>query len=193
MTVVLIGGGPSLATLDLNLLNGIRFVVVNSGCRKVLPVATSEDVLYFTDNSWSENRPQLAAGWPGPVVTSNRNTKVRLGAVVRWVDLFAMTERFAIRPDYLQASSGHIAAGLIAVMGARRIVLTAFECQAIDGRTHGHGDYNMHDLSPFTERFLPGWRALARAFDRMKVEVVNATPHSAIDCFPVMGLREALA
>jgi len=32
-TVVIVGGGPSHAALDLNVLKGIRFIAVNSACR----------------------------------------------------------------------------------------------------------------------------------------------------------------
>jgi hypothetical protein len=158
----------------------------------VRPVATADDVLYFSDNSWAENRPQLLTDWPGPVVTPNRNAKIRLGDAVCWLDLFKMTEEFAIRPDYLQASSGHIAAGLVAVMGAAKIVLIGFECRDVNGRTHGHGDYSQHDMAAFTERFLPGWLALAGVFKRMGVDVVNAAQVSAINCFPFVALDEAL-
>lgn len=191
-TVVLIGGGPSLAALDLAVLAGHRFVAINSGCRKVRPVATAADPLYFTDNAWNENRPELARHWPGPVVTSNRNAKMRLGAAVRYIDVLALTRAMGVMSDRVQASSGHIAACLIAEMGAARIVLVGFECRLVNGRSHGHADYSHEDAAAFEERFLPGWRALAPAFAERGVDVLNATPGSAITDFPMVGLREAL-
>lgn len=191
--VAIIGGGPSLANLDLDVLRGHRFIAINSGCRKVRPIATDADPLYFTDNSWNENRPELAANWPGPVISPNRNVKARLGDAVRYFDVLALTVRLQVRSDYVQASSGHIAAALAAVMGARRIVLVAFEGQAVDGRTHGHSDYSQHDVGVYTERFLPGWRGLAPGLARFGVEVVNATPASALAEFPFVTLAAALA
>lgn len=77
-------------------------------------------------------------------------------------------------------------------MGAARIVLVAFEGRAIDGRTHGHGDYSMADHGSFRERFLPGWTGLAPAFERLGVEVLNATPRSAVTDFPFVDFKEAL-
>lgn len=183
-TVVIIGGGPSLATFDLAGLYGLRFIVVNSGCRRLMPVATKDDILYFTDNSWHENRPELASDWPGPVICANRHVKARMGDAVRYIDVRDLTVRIGALPDFVQASSGHIAASLAVIMGAKRLVLMAFEGQAVNGQTHGHGDYTQTDVSAFTERFLPGWQGLARAFERMGVEVLNATPNSAVDCFP---------
>jgi hypothetical protein len=193
LTVVLVGGGPSFAAMDLTVLKGHRFIAINSSCRRVRPIATTDDMLYFTDNSWNENRPHYAAGWPGPVVTSNRHAKIRMGSAVRWIDMFKMTAEFGVRPDYLQASSGHIAAGLAAVMGAAKIVLIGFECQAVEGRTHGHDEYSQHDVGVYVERFLPGWRSLAGVFKRMGVEVINATPNSAVQEFPFLPLEQALA
>ncbi|MGE0722806.1 MAG: hypothetical protein AB7O45_00450 [Alphaproteobacteria bacterium] len=191
-TVAVIGGGPSLATLDLDVLRGHRFIVVNSGCRIVRPVATPDDPLYFSDNAWNERRPELAAAWPGPVVTCNRNAKLRNGDAVRWIDVIGLTERVGALPDIVQASSGHIAACLAAVMGAARLVLCAFEGRVVGDRTHGHGDYTQGDIASFHERFVPGWVGLAPAFARLGVEVINATPDSAVRCYPFRPLAEAL-
>jgi hypothetical protein len=192
-TVLLVGGGPSHVAFDLAQLEDVPFIAINSGCRHVRPMATADDILYFTDNSWAENRPELLRDWPGPVVTVNRNAKARLGAEVRRLDLDALTQTFQVRSDYVQASSGHIAACLATIMGARRIVLIGFECLQLDGRTHGHQDYSQDDpVSVYEQCFIPGWRALAPALERMGVEVVNATPISAIDVFPMMPLAQAL-
>lgn len=192
-TVLLVGGGPSHARLDLDQVRGWPLIAVNSACRKVQPIATHRDMLVFADNSWNENRPELARAWPGPVISVNRNAKARLGDAVRYLDINALTARLGVLPDWAQASSGHIAAALAAVMGARRLVLVGFECRAIAGRTHGHGDYSQHDVSVFGDRFVPGWVGLAPALARLGLQVVNATPDSAIPCFPFIPLDEALA
>ena len=191
--VVLIGGGPSLADLDLAALSGHRFIAINSGCRKVRPIVTPADPLYFSDNSWNENRPELARDWPGPVITCNRHAKARLGDVVRYINVLALTESMQVMADRVQASSGHIAACLAAEMGAVRIILVGFECRLVAGRSHGHADYSHQDATDYEERFLPGWRALGPAFADRGVEVINATPGSAIQEFPFTPLREALS
>ena len=192
-TVVIVGGGPSHADIDLDALKGVRFIAINSACRKVRPVATAEDILYFSDNSWSERFPGLLTDWPGPVVTSNRNTKARLGDAVRRLDLEPLVHTFQVMIDHVSASSGHAAACLAAVMGAKRIVLIGFEGKFVNGQSHGHSDYRMQDAGPLAERFVPGWFALAPAFDRLGVEVINATPDSAVTCFPVADLYEAIS
>lgn len=193
LTVTIIGGGPSHAELDLDLLRGHRFIAVNSSCRKVRPIATAADLLYFSDNSWAEHWPDLIADWPNPPVTTNRNAKARLGAAVRRLSTPELAEWMGAAIDHVGASSGHIATCLAAIMGARRVVLVGFECQVVAGRTHGHSDYQQDDSAAFVDRFLPGWRGLAPALQRMGVEVLNATPQSAITEFPFLDLRSALA
>lgn len=192
LTVTLIGGGPSHAEFDLALLQGHRFIAINSSCRRVRPIATADDMLYFTDNSWNENHPAYAADWPGPVVCANRHAKARLGDAVRRIDPSALTLFMQAGPDYVQASSGHIAACLAVRMGARRIVLIGFEGQAVNGRSHGHDDYAQRNDEAFEERFLPGWRGLVGAFQRLDVEVLNSTPQSAVREFPFTNLQDAL-
>lgn len=190
--VTIVGGGPSHAEIDIEGLRGRGFIAVNSACRRMRPVATAHDLLFFHDNSWAENRPELIEGWPGPAVTSNRLTKARLGDAVRRIDMNDLTWRIAAASDHVGASSGHTAACLAAVMGAARIVLIGFECCAPGGRTHGHGDYTHHDTGIYADRFLPGWQGLAAAFERLGVEVLNATSGSAIPDFPFVDLDEAL-
>ncbi|RWF66851.1 hypothetical protein [Mesorhizobium sp.] len=189
-TVVLIGGGPSHAEIDLALLKGHRFAAINSGCRKVRPIATKDDILYFTDNSWCEQHLDLIEDWPGLVICANRHAKNRLGERVRYIDILDLTARIGALSEHVQASSGHILACLLQEMGATREILVGFECKAVDGRTHGHEDYNgLHDMAVFEGQFLPGWRGLAKV---LTIDVINATPSSAIDCFPFRSLEDCL-
>lgn len=191
-TVVIVGGGPSIASIDLELLRGHSFIAINSACRRLAPIATEQDWLYFHDNNWEETYTDLARAWPGPVVSPNINVKARRGEGVNRLDLQWLTEAMGVLPDHSQPSSGHSAACAAALLGARRIVLIGFECRFIDGRSHGHGDYSMNAETAFRESFLPAWRALAPRFAAMGVEIINATPRSAIAEFRFMPLRDAL-
>jgi hypothetical protein len=195
--VVILGNGPSLATVSPGAIAGTRFIAVNSACRWAAPIATAADPLYFTDNSWHENRPGLAAEWIGPVITSNRYAVLRMQAqsgldACRYLDVRALCEWAGAPPDAVYASSGHSAAVLAARMGAARVVLLGFDGRRVDGRTHWHGDYSEHG-DPYAERFVPGWRALAPALEARGVELVNATPGSAIDAVPIRDLEACLS
>lgn len=190
--VAVIGGGPSHGNLDLEILRGHRFIAVNSSCRKVRPVATKDDMLYFSDNSWNENRPELVDTWPGFAVTSNRNAKMRLGTKVLRIDISELVKRFEVFPDWVYTSSGHASTVLAAALGARKLVLIGFESQVVGGRTHGHDDYYQHDVSAFSHRYLPAWEGLSLLFRRLNLEVVNSTPDSAILDFPFQPFAEAI-
>ena len=192
LTVTIIGGGPSHADIDLEVLRGHRFIAVNSSCRKVQPISTKDDMLYFTDNSWNENRPQLVNEWPGLVVTSNRNAKARLKDKVLRIDVADLVQRLEVFPDCMYTSSGHTAAGFAAVLGAKRIVLIGFDCRMVNGRSHGHGDYTQPDPNSFQLRYIPSWEGMAKVFARLNIPVINATPDSAVKCFPFLTLGEAL-
>lgn len=191
-TVAVVGSGPSLRTTPLGALRGTRFIAVNSACIPMREYATADDVLYFTDNAWNENRPGLAAAWPGVVITANRNVKIRLQNAVRYIDVTALSTRMGVRADYSQASSSHIAASLAADMGARKILLVGMDCRSVNGASHGIDNYPACDDFLFTNRFLPGWAGLAPAFERLGVDVVNVTPGSAIEWYRRGDLVEEL-
>lgn len=190
-TIVIIGGGPSHVEMDLNSLHNYNFIAVNSSCRKVEKIAKKEDILYFTDNSWSERFPELIKEWPGLVVTSNRNTKARLQDLVNRIDLIELTEFMQIKSDCVQASSGHTAACLAVMLGAKRICLIGFECDAVNGRTHGHDDYRQENVNDYN-RFLRGWTALKFGFENKKIEIFNCTPNSKIKEFEFKSLKDCL-
>ncbi len=190
-TIVIIGGGPSHVEMDLDLLHDVNFCAVNSSCRKVMGIEKKEDMLYFTDNSWSERFPELVEKWKGLIVTSNRNTKARLGDLVNRLDLIELTEFMQIRSDYVQASSGHSAACLAVMMGAKRLCLVGFECDIVDGRTHGHDDYRQENVNDYN-RFLRGWEGLKIGFEEKDVKVFNCTPNSRIKEFEFKSLEKCL-
>lgn len=191
-TVIILGGGPSLNELDVNLLKNTQFIVVNSACRKVSKFAIKDDILYFSDNSWNENWPNLTLSWPGIVVTSNRNTKARLGNLVNRLNINDLTNFMEVKSDYVQASSGHTAACLGVYLGSKKIILIGFECKFINGKSHGHDDYRMDDTGPFKNRFLPGWKGLSLRFKELGVQVINSTPDSEIKDFEYMDLEKAI-
>jgi hypothetical protein len=191
-TIVVLGGGVSHVEVDLGLLRDFGFIAVNSACRKVGEIAKERDILYFSDNSWSERYEELIKSWKGICVTSNRNTKARLGSLVNRLDLQNLTEFMQIKSDYVQASSGHTAVCLAVWLGAKKIVLIGFECKAINGKTHGHDDYVQGDLNAFRERFIPGWVGLSQRFKNLGVDIINSTPDSEVKEFRYLSFKEAL-
>src|SRR5690606_27869932 len=90
-------------------------------------------------------------------------------------------------------NSGYQAVNLAFHFGARRIVLLGFDMHRRDGG-HWHGEH--HGMLSAPESHIAVWRrefdALAFDLKSEGVRVVNATEGSALECFPRMGLVEAL-
>lgn len=186
--VAIVGGGPSLASVSPDALAGVRFIAANSASERFRASAAPDDILYFTDNSWSERWPEMIDLWRGRVITTNRNAATRLG--IPHIDPVDLTVRTGVLPDHAQASSAHIAACIAANAGARRLLLVGMDCRAVGGETHGIEGYPKCLESLFEDRFLPAWRRLALSFERRGVDVVNCTPGSAIECFRLGSLAD---
>lgn len=191
--VVVIGNGPSLSRFQPELLAGVRLIAINSACRWAHSIATKDDFLYFADNSWNERYPDLADRWPGVLLTANRYAAARLRPRARRLDVTALSQAVAGNPDAIHASSGHTAATLACAMCAARVVLLGFDARLVDGRSHWHGDYSMDDAGIYADRFVPGWWGVAEVAEMLGVEIVNATPDSAINGIPFVPLPKALA
>ncbi len=191
--IIIIGGGPSHSEINLDLLFDYRFITVNSSCRRMQDLATKEDVLYFSDNNWSERFFELIENWPGRVITGNKNVKIRLDSLVDYIDLKVLARFMNMESDIFWASSGHVAACLAAFLGSKRIILIGFECGEVNNQTHGHDDYRMENLNSFENIYIPGWKNLAQRFRDLEVEVINSTPNSKIMDFPFISLDKVLA
>ncbi len=76
-----------------------------------------------------------------------------------------------------------MAISIAAALGAVRIVLLGFDMRVVDGRSNYHDGYGHIDDNLYAHDFLPwfkGWRQMA---ERAGIEILNATPDSALDEF----------
>lgn len=80
-------------------------------------------------------------------------------------------------------NSGAAAVHLAAQLGAVRIVLVGFDMRAVGGKVHWFGDHP-RELRNRTESAYPNWvqafGVLAKELARHGVEILNATPGSAL-------------
>lgn len=92
-------------------------------------------------------------------------------------------------------NSGFQALNIAAQLGADRIILVGFDMND-DHPQHWYGRNrwpmaNNPDRSNF-RRWRDGFGTAAAQLRAMGVRVVNASPKTALTCFPVMGLDEAM-
>ncbi len=197
-TVFCLASGPSLTPEIAARIRGRRSIVVNCSCR----IAPWADVLYFTDSSWYEERRELVAAFPGLVVSMSRTAKRELPDKVRRIE--GVGDPSTMLPGYFPLpgarvvrqgrTSGHTAVALAIALGASRVVLVGYDMRLVDGREHHHAEYTgPRDLDQYAREFVPAFNGWAADAKKLGVDVVNATPFSAVTEFPFVSLDEELA
>lgn len=191
-TCFILGGGPSLAGVELERLRGRRIIVINRTFR----LAPWAHVLYFCDHKW----------WAqdGADVLSRFNSRGLIFSVSNQrhdrIHNLRNTGRDGLEldPRGLRhgTNSGFQAINLAYHLGVRRIVLLGYDMQvSAAGATHAHGGYGMgaaqvqHILQ---RRMLPYFDSLVSPLGAAGVEIINATEGSALECFHRRPLSEVL-
>jgi hypothetical protein len=186
-TAFILGGGPSLAAVDLAQIRdwGPAIAINDAGLIR----APWAEVLYFADPCWAEwHRGELALFTGLYRVTRAPATDIP-GVDVRMLQrernlALSLDPRRIAGPD-----SGSNAINLAFLFGARRIILFGFDMRP--------GSWHRRHRRPepthrYAEAFIPSLEAMAVELKRGGVEVINATPNSALTCFPVMAPEAAL-
>jgi hypothetical protein len=193
-TYVLLGGGPSLTRLDVDLVKQHRdrgrcaVIAINDAYR----LAPWADALYACDQKWWTWHGGVP-GFAGP--------KYGMGSACEPITQAGVTVMrntgpcgLELEPGGLRAgsNSGYQALNLAVQWGARMILLLGFDMCADGGRTHWFGDHPDGQLQPFD--------GMRRAFDtileplaELKVSVVNCSRRTALEAFPIRPLADALA
>lgn len=189
----ILAGGPGLRAIDVERLRGANVIAVNGSYK----IALWAPILFFADCRWPDAHGQLLDQFGGLKVTTCewylRNQR-RPGFLV--VKRNIAPDGIAHDPAVLQwnKSSGACAIGLAVHLGAKRIYLCGFDMRKVPtgesrypmGRSHWHDDYPS-DLRPNKDpfpRMLKAFPVMAEQLERRRVQVLNATPESAITDFP---------
>lgn len=107
----------------------------------------------------------------------------------------ADAEGFSLDPSVIHfgSNSGFQAINLAILFGAKRILLVGFDMTAGNGKAHFFGDHPPGLIQNRNyERFIPAFNAAAKRLPR-GVEIINCTPNSALRCFPMADLIDALS
>lgn len=189
----LLGSGPSLTAEIAAKLCGRHVIAVNSSAS----LAPWAEVLFFTDASWWEPRQDLVANWPGLVISLSRHAKRGMPDKVKRIHGETRCDFAPVGSETVRQgrSSGHTAIGLAVALGATTIVLMGYDMRVVDGREHFHDEYRGapgRDLALYANQFLPGFKGWNAAALKAGVEIINATPNSALTEFPMADLDEML-
>lgn len=101
---------------------------------------------------------------------------------------------FCFEPGMIHygSNSGFQAVNLAMAMGATRVILVGFNMGTVSGKRHFFGDH------PAGLRNAGSYNNFLKAFDKAAkllpphITILNATPDSALNCFPKVDLNDAL-
>lgn len=194
-TAVIVGTGPGAAAAPLAEVRGhARFIAIKSSWE----LAPWASVIYGSERSWwfsNSGLPQFRGMKisPSPAVCRTyrdvRLVKLRPRATI-------LTGEIGVIGCGLVSGGGHSgfhAINLAVQFGAKRIVLVGFDMTLANG-AHWHKERAGAVKADAGRVAL--WReemdACAPLFDRLGVQVINATPESALKSYPKMSLLEAV-
>jgi hypothetical protein len=186
-TAYILGGGPSLLSADLSRLYNQNVIAVNQAFN-----LGPWPVLFWGDCSWlDQNYADVMAFCGLRVTCCERQTKVPGVLVVK-----RQRGQYGISNDpatiLWNSSSGAAAINLAYHFGVSKIVLLGYDMRRIDGRNNYHNDYPPPRTEDPYERFLRPFPAIAAALKAKHVEVINATPGSALKVWPICEPSEVL-
>lgn len=191
-TVAIIGGGYSLSASHVEHLRGhdVRVIGINDAYR----LAPWSDLHYACDFIWWKwHHDEARAAMRCPSLTQDTD------AASRWADLVYIKgvneTGLSTRPDVIHtgSNSGFQALNIATLKGAARVLLLGFDMQpGPGGRQHWFGEHPHKIRSPYA-LYIRAFNGAADQLKAMGVDVVNCTPGSALECFPIMPIEEALA
>ena len=198
-TVFILAGGPSLKSFDRNLLKGRRVITINDSWR-LMPWA---DVHYFCDARWWQQqhaRERYAHSGEAfrHVAASDRwVTIAKVCESHQMVRVLKNTGQLGLEEDPAGLrtgnNSGFQAINLAYHYGVKRIVLLGYDMHVQGKVSHWHDEERSANFQSHCERhFLPCFQSLVRPLAEAGVEVINATPGSALTLWPHLPLEEAV-
>lgn len=176
LTAACIASGPSLTPEDVELVRaaGLKTIAVNNSWQ----AARFCDVIYAGDKKW----------W------LKYRSSIDIDAE-RWTSNTVVHKDMGINMH--PSGGGALNSGLRAIelaihFGAARVLLLGFDCMLTDGKTHWHGDHAGLG-NPDARRFKVWMVQFMRLKNHLKgAVVVNCTRRTALRCFPMATLEEAL-
>ncbi len=202
-TAFLLGGGPSLSGFDAEILRGHgRIIAINEAGLTIAPFA---DVLFFPDPRWFEwnfDRFDLFFGdrritrqdpeKRTPDCDPDLAARIKAALPDLFIDVIARETVAPISFDPMKVAGvcgGGNAINLAFLFGAPRIVLLGYDMKP---NGHFHDRHKKNTTPGNYDRFRRAITLMSVHLRNKGVEVLNATPDSGLDCFPMVELTDAL-
>lgn len=188
-TAVLIGGGPSLTTEQVERVRvtheagKVRVIAINDAYR----LAPWADICYFADSEWwrwHKDRPEFQAFQGQKCSIQNSGGNVEDAAVHLLRNRGA--DGLSSDPAGLATGrhGGYQALNLAMLAGAKTIILLGYDGKLGDrGKTHWFGDHRRIEPQTVFEMYRQSFSQAENAIKAAGVTVRNCSPGSAITAF----------
>ncbi len=197
-TVVILAGGPSLD------LKQVRQVAIARRQDRIRVIAVDDavypcwwaDVAYACDHRWWLKHEGLADFRGLKVTIDNSRGKLDQYPQIKMVRNTG-SDGFEPNPTGVRTgrNSGYQAINLGVHFGPKRIVLLAYDMKfGPNGESHWFGKHDDWELKEGTVKkvFRPPFIGLAKQIRKLGVQVINATPGSALGVFPKAELETVI-
>jgi hypothetical protein len=175
-----------------------KIVAVNDAY-KLLPAA---DLLYGMDANWwtlHNGVPGFAGEkWTAREVSPHRiaekDAAIQKYSLLSVPGDWAEAAGFSFNPERIHygANSGFQAINLAILFGVAEVILVGFDMRAVNGQQHFFGNHPKPLNNPNQyDTFIQSFNAAARTLPST-VRIINATPASALTCFPMLELEACL-
>ena len=203
-TAVIIGGGPSLKTFPWHLLaakaksGAVRVL----GCNDAYLLGDWVDICYFGDLDWYNKHQRDLNRFKGLVVSccprplNGDNKPYFLPYPVHMLER-DMVDEFHVEGPSVGwfGNTGASAVNFACQLGVRKIVLLGFDMKLdADGSANWHPNLITPATNEVYPYFMTGFKLCAAGVAKHfpDVKVVNATPGTVMETFPVVGWKEVL-
>lgn len=186
-TAFIVGGGPSLCSIDLTVLRDQKVIAINSSFRAV-PFA---DFLIFSDARWYEEHRAQLVDWPGRIVCLSRSPNdPRLLKVKRKIPPGFDQPNDTLSVQFTTATG---AIDLAVKLGAAKIVLLGIDGQnAADGKTHHHKPHLWPPVAGGFEKQRRDLASMVKPLRDRGVDCVLGSPSAYSDLWPQADLTMLL-
>ena len=191
-TIAVLAGGPSLTQEQVDYCRGrAKVIAINNAYQ----LASWADMLYFCDDRWWKWHQDDAAlqSFAGEIVTLENPNLCERFTRIKSVRNYG-NDGLSELPDGVKtgANSGYQVINLAVHLGAAKIVLLGYDMAFKGGRSHWHQGHPMNPSENTYQSMLPNFPTLVEPLKKRGVDVINATPGSALECFRKKDLKCAL-
>lgn len=185
-TVYVLGGGPSLTRFEVAKLDPSLVLAINNAW-ELIPECK---VLYFADRRWYDWNKDKLAKFQGEHMVTRCNIPIRDGGP-RVGEIKRMKRsNLPLSHDPSEVSgwdSGSNSVNIAFLAGAKQVVLLGFDMRPGNWHKNHRVAQNPEHLK---NRFIPSLTNMSVELRNTDCSVLNATPNSALKCFPFVNPRD---